>query len=190
MKLVWDNQQFKVTIKQVDIYITPEKLPPFPINAIVIEQDTSLILEPDDKIRDSGDDKPLWYDANTAQLSTSHQPGDVIIKPGKPIRLFAIVHDLDQTPSWQTEWIETALKHIFTIINEKRFPAIRLPVLGTQFGRIKLDEFVSILIQVLKQHHFDHPLRVWLAVKPEKCQVICDLFNKKLNFKDNKSMLD
>jgi len=49
------------------------------------------------------DDKPLWYDANKTDLLESHQPGDVIIKSFNPLQFLAIVHDLDQTPSWRTE---------------------------------------------------------------------------------------
>jgi len=62
-----------------------------------------LVLEPDDKLRVPGDDKPLWYDANKTDLLESHQPGDVIIKSFNPLQFLAIVHDLDQTPSWRTE---------------------------------------------------------------------------------------
>jgi len=103
MKLAWDNSQFKISINNIDIHISPDNISPFPVKAIIQEQDTSLILEPNDELRDPGDDKPLWYDANKAELLESHQPGDVFTKSFNSMQFLAIVHDLDQLPSYKTE---------------------------------------------------------------------------------------
>jgi len=175
MKLIWDSSQFKITIDTIDIHIAPEDHSPFPVNALVEEQDTSLVLEPDDELRDPGDDKPIWYDSNKAELLAAHQPGDVLIKSINPIRFLAIVHDLDQTPSWKSEWIETALSKVFEISDSKSLSAIGIPVLGLQFGRFKLEAFISIFADALKKQNFEHSLRIWLIVKPEQCQKAFEL---------------
>ncbi|MCK5649373.1 MAG: hypothetical protein KAI22_10885 [Gammaproteobacteria bacterium] len=175
MKLIWDSSQFKMTIDTVDIHIAPEDQPPFPVIALVQEQDTSLVLEPDDELRDPGDDKPLWYDSNKPELLATHQPGDVLIKSFNPIRFLAIVHDLDQTPSWKAEWIEMALSKVFEITDSKSLSALAIPVLGGQFGRFKLEEFIAIFMDALKKQNFEHTLRIWLIVKPEECQQVFEL---------------
>ena len=175
MKLIWDSSQFKITIASIDIHIAPEDRPPFPVIALVEEQDTSLVLKPDDEIRDPGDNKPLWYDANKTKLSEAHQPGDVLSKSFNPIRFLAIVHDLDQTPSWKSEWIEMALSNVFELSGNRSLSAIGIPVLGAQFGRFKLEEFISIFVAALKKQNFEYSLKIWLVVKQEECQKAFEL---------------
>ena len=175
MKLIWDSSQFKITIDTIDIHIAAEDHPPFPVIALVQEQDTSLVLEPDDELRDPGDNKPLWYDANKIELSDAHQPGDVIIKSFNPIRFLAIVHDLDQTPSWKSEWIEMALNKVFQLTGDRSLSALGIPVLGAQFGRFKLEEFMSIFVAALKKQNFEYSLRIWLVVKREECRKAFEL---------------
>ena len=175
MKLIWDSSQFKITINTIDIYIAPEDHAPFPVIALVEEQDTSLVLEPDNELRDPGDDKPLWYDSNKAELLATHQPGDVLIKSFNPMRFLAIVHDLDQTPSWKAEWIKIALSKVFAITESKSLSAIGIPVLGSQFGHFKLEQFISIFVDALKKQNFEYTLRIWLVVKPEDCHKTFEL---------------
>ena len=175
MKLIWDSNQFKITIDTIDIHIAPEDHSPFPVIALVEEQDTSLVLKPDDELRDPGDDKPIWYDSNKAELYETHQPGDVLIKSFNPMQFLAIVHDLDQTPSWKSEWIEMALNSVFELTGDKSLSAIGIPVLGGQFGRFTLEEFILIFVDTLKKQHFEHSLRIWLIVKPEECQKTYEL---------------
>jgi len=46
------------------------------------------------------------------------------------MQFLAIVHDLDQSPSWKAEWIEAALSKIFIITEKKKISTICLPVMG------------------------------------------------------------
>ncbi|MCW8929883.1 MAG: hypothetical protein OQL19_06560 [Gammaproteobacteria bacterium] len=162
MKLIWDNNHFKVTINKIDIYISPKTIPPFPIDAIVEEQDTSLVLQPEDTIHELNDDKPLWYFANTKNLLEEHQLGDVLIKSHNPIRFICIVHDLEQSPSWCSKWIETALKKVFELSNEKSLSILAIPIFGTQFSRFQLEEFISVFVRVLKIQKIKKPRKIWL----------------------------
>ncbi len=178
MKLAWDSNQFKVSINHIDLHISPENLSPFPVQAIIQEQDTSLVLEPDDELRDPGDDKPLWYDANKIDLLESHQPGDVIIKSFNPMYLLAIVHNLDLSPSWKTEWIETALSKALAITEEKGISAIRLPVIGAQYGHFELDKFIDILKQAANKNEGNNLKKIWLVVAVKDCQLAFNLLEQ------------
>ncbi len=177
MKLAWDSQQFKVAINHIDIHLSPETIQPFPVDAIVLEQDTSLVLEPDNELRDPGDDRPVWYDANKAELLKSHQVGDVLVKSCKPLQLLAIVHDLDHDPSWQSAWIKSALYKVFDIAEQQSLSAIRLPILGARHGRFKLDSFIDILQPLINNNDWQHLKQIWLVVPAKDCQLTFKLLD-------------
>ena len=62
------------------------------------------------------------------------------------------------------------LSKILELTDNKSLSAIGIPVLGTQFGCIKLEEFISIFVETLNQHNFEHALKIWLIVKSDECQ--------------------
>lgn len=174
MKLVWDSQQFKVQINQVDIYIAPEGCPPFPVKAIVEEQDTSLVLEPADEIHEYSDTRPVWYLSNTQELQKVYHPGEVIVKSYNPIRLLAIVHNLDCEPTWDIEWIKVAIENIFNLCSAKELASLGLPILGAQFGKLESEEFLKLLVNQLQIQPFAYPQRIWLVIPVHECQKIYD----------------
>lgn len=175
MKLVWDNQQLKVKINQLEVYIAPNNCAPFQVDAIAEEQDTGLVLEPTDIIHDYGDKNPLWYLANTQALQKTYKAGDIIIKSSSPVRILTIVHDLDYSPSWRSEWIAIALENIFIFVNEKKFSSLALPILGSQFGQFKHKDFISLLLSILEKKQGHYPEYIWLITKSEKCPMVYDL---------------
>lgn len=175
MKIIWDSSQFMITINYIDIHIAPEHHPPVPIQATVVEQDTSLILEPDEEIRDPGTDKPIWYMANLLEHQRLHKPGDIIYKPGSPIKLWAVIHDLEQTPSWHQKWIEKALENIIGLCERKNITSICLPVLGSQFGHFQITNFILLLVKTLKASKPVTLKRIWLVVPEDACQTVFTL---------------
>ena len=172
MKLIWDSHQFNVQINQVAIYIAPDNCPPFSVKAIVEEQDTSLVLEPADEIHEYSDDRPVWCLSNTQALQKVYRPGEVINKSYNPIRLLAIVHDLDCDPSWNIEWIKAAVENIFSLCSEKELLSLGLPILGAQFGKLENEAFVKLLVNQLQVKQLDCPQRIWLIVPAHDCQQV------------------
>ena len=178
MKLVWDSQQFKIQINQTDIYIAPENCPPFSIKGIVEEQDTSLVLEPSNELPEYNDSRPVWYQANTLELQKVYHSGEVLVKSYNPIRLLAIVHDLDCDPSWKIDWIKSAINNIFSLCDEKQLASLALPLLGTQFGKFKNKEFLKLLVNQLLFNQLDYPQRIWLLASVEDCQKVYEVLNQ------------
>jgi len=71
----------------------------FPVtaDALVFEQDTELILRMDlPPAYPAESDDRLICDALAAR---GHTPGMVVVLAGAPLRMLAIVHDLDRDPS-------------------------------------------------------------------------------------------
>ncbi|MEJ2141765.1 MAG: hypothetical protein P8Y24_05320 [Gammaproteobacteria bacterium] len=167
LKLAWDIEQSQVKLCGITIIIIPENLAPDEVNAIVEEQDTSLVLGQPSKITIS-DDKPSWFLANKLESQELLEPGSVILRDGKTKKLHAIVHDLDCEPTWKPEWISQALDNIFSITNSYSINTLQLPVLGAQHGKFKLEEFLALLHDKIKTYH--GPLeKIWLILHRKDC---------------------
>ena len=178
MRLVSDFGKFHLNINGVDIAVSPKRVAPFDVAAVVEEQDVALILNPDQEIehqeiRDPGD-KPLWYLSHKLESQATHKPGSIFICYETPLRLLAIVHDFDHEPSWRSSWIAQALENLFDIADEKDISSLKLPVLGAQYGRFSLDEFLSLLVTALNKASWRTLKRIWLVVPAEDCRRVFD----------------
>lgn len=172
MKLIWDSSQFKVQLNNTDIYIAPENCPPFLIQALVEEQDTSLILHPSDTIPEYKDSRPSWYLANTQELQNVYNTGEVIVKSTNPIRLLSVVYDLDCECICHLRWIKIALNNIFKICQNRSITSLGLPVLGALHGNIDAQTFVDLLAEKIQHKESECPQQLWLIVPVEQCQLV------------------
>ena len=148
LKLIWNIDKFRLVYHGIEIAVSHSKLVPFAVGAIVEEQDTDRVLGEFTVMNDPGD-KPGWYLANKLESEPQKKTGSVAIQGQYPVTLQAIVHDLNEDPSWRGEWIEQALDNIFRLTNEKKITAIQIPALGNVRGHYGLQEFIVSFIERL-----------------------------------------
>jgi hypothetical protein len=104
----------------------------------------------------------------TDAMNAEPEPvGSVLVKKGDPLRLLAIVHDVNQEPTWNETWIERALGGVFREAELNKIQSIGLPLLGSKHGGLKKNQFVFLLASVLKQAVYHHLRQIWLIVPPE-----------------------
>jgi len=152
----------------LQIVATPKEHPPFPVDAFAYEEDTFLVLSADPTPRDP---KVPMARIMTRIIETQPQvPGSVLIRGMAPLRLLAVVHDLNQEPSWKEEWIEKALEGLFQEAEGRRLNAMALPLLGTLHGSLDSERFVELLAGVLERTTPTHPKRLWLMVPKGKAK--------------------
>lgn len=170
-QLVWDLSRFQADFAKVTIAVAPDDFPPFPVDAVIEEQDTALVLGEPGEIRDPGP-RPSWFLANKLESQQTVQPGGVLIRPGKPRRMLAIVHDLDEDPSWRIEWVAQALGNMLALAEPSGIKAVRLPILGAKHGRMSAERFIAILRDVLR-HSRKHGLKnIWLCAPAKDCEYL------------------
>ena len=169
MQLVSDDSKFSVNINGLEVVIAPENVPPFHVSAVVEEQDVALLLGENQAIHQDSD-KPIWYLSHKLESQVLQTPGDVIVRHTNPLRLLAIVHDFDQEPSWQSEWVAQALVNIVHVVEKNRISSLRLPVLGAQYGRVNLQEFIQLFMLAFMECSTVCLKRIWLAVEQKNCQ--------------------
>ena len=176
LRLAWDINLFRTSINGIDIVVASKRVVPFDVDAVVEEQDTALVLSKPDIIYEP--DKPAWLLANKLESQSLLKPGTVIKHGVKPLRLLAIVHDLDQEPSWSSEWISQSLDNIVKISSEHNLSVIQLPVLGSEHGRFELNEFLQLLVQTVSKNQGSLK-KIWLVVPQHECSKALSILKEK-----------
>jgi len=152
-----------MSLGSVSIVAAPKDTPPFPVDAVAVEEDTFLVLSADTKVRDSH--KHIVQVMTRVIETRPEPPGSVLVKGKYPsFRLLAIVHDLNQEPSWREEWIASALDGIFREAESRKLKSIALPLLGTLHGSLEKQRFVVLLQCALERMSANHLKRLWLVV--------------------------
>ena len=160
LRLIDGGLHREASFQNLRIVAAPEKAAPFNVDGIAFEEDTWLVMSADPKVCEP-QEHPIRL--MTELIETKPEPvGSVLIQGGQPLRLLAIVHDVNQEPTWQEAWIESALREIFRKAERRRLRAIGLPLIGTLHGRLKNQRFAVLLGRVLRQTTLNRLKRLWL----------------------------
>ena len=160
----------------MEIALAPQKFPPFEVAAVNEEQDTALILDESDEIRDPGE-KPPWFYANKLDQQVLLDPGQVVIRDTLPLRLQAIIHDLESEPVCNELWIFQALQQSFEIVEQRKISSLQSPLLGCKFGKIQPSQFFAILLEIVNRQRPAPITHLWLNVAEENCEEIFAVLN-------------
>ena len=161
----------RLQVAQRLIAIAPAGRPPFDLDARVFEEDTFRIMSA----------APEWAPSVEHPIRIMHdlqgyrpdRPGDLVVQAGRPMRLLAIVHDVNCEPIWRPEWIAAALRHMLQAAERHRLISIGLPLLGRRHGRMSRCAFADLLADVLAESSGFYPRRLWLIVSgPRSADVV------------------
>jgi hypothetical protein len=149
----------------VRITLAPAYRPPFEVQALVLEEDTYLVLSSTPEVRE-----PREHRLRTLTegfLAQPKAPGSVVVKQGEPIRLLAIVHDLGAEPTCRQEWVEEALRGSFEQARQLEVRHLGVPILGRVHGQLGLGAFARLLRDALGELGTGDLERVWLVTPCE-----------------------
>lgn len=144
------------------IVTAPEYEPPFRVDALVSEEDTFLIMAPDNEIRDSS--IGIHELKNHVTEMEPVTPGTVIVKEGSPMRFLAVVYDFDREPHWNEEWVRDALNAIFQETEKHKLSSIALPLIGTLHSSLKRKRFAALLSSSLDTLRPNYLKNIWIIV--------------------------
>ncbi|HEX9698570.1 MAG TPA: hypothetical protein VGD06_03835 [Acidobacteriota bacterium] len=131
------------------IVAAPQDDPPFDVEAVACEEDTWLALSTETRVvRSPGHPVRVMTRVWEAR---PEPPGSVLVRSGTPLRLLAVVHDLDAEPTWREEWIESALAAILAEVVGRRLVSIAMPLLGTKHGALEPARFMRLLGRALAE---------------------------------------
>src|SRR5437867_2376955 len=84
--------------------------PPFPVEAVVQEDDTYRLCDPRTEWPEPKESMKALVRA--AAKAKPLEPGQVLIRGDAPVQFTAIIYDVNQDPVCQEEWIQLALERI------------------------------------------------------------------------------
>ena len=131
----------------VHVVVARDEDQPFSVDAEVFEEDTWLALSTKtDVVRSPGHPVRVMTRVWEAEPEVL---GSVVVKPGPPLRLLAVVHDLNVDPSCTEEWVESALREVFRFAAEHQLRGLKLPLLGSKHGKLAAARFMALLRRTL-----------------------------------------
>lgn len=146
----------------LEIASAPRDEPPFAVEALVVEDDTYLVLGADPTYREPREHLLRVLDA--AHAAQPAAPGTVLVRAGRPLRLHAVVHDLGRSPTWTEEWIESALGQVLEAAGDRGLRNLGLEPLGCRHGNLELDRFLTLLERAIRDAPRRSLRRIWLVV--------------------------
>lgn len=147
------------------ITVAPAEGQPFPVAAVVVEDDTyhALGSAPGSS---PVTEHPLRV-LDDAHGAVPARPGSVVVRPGVPLRLLAVVHALDRDPTWTVAWVAEAYAGVFAEVERRRLSSVALPPLGTVHGRLDRGRSLELLSAALDEVRPASLGRVWLVADPD-----------------------
>ena len=134
----------------------------FDVEAIVLEEDTQLVMSAGTEIHDVRESFEALV--KRAKKTGRLQPGSVIVKRGTPVKLLAIIHDLDEEPTWREEWIVGALQEVLKQTERRRITSLAMPLLGCRHGRLEPRRFAEFLKSAISKTRSTKLKRLWLVI--------------------------
>ena len=160
------------------IVSAPGNSPPFKVDAMAYEEDTYLIMsaKPENAPHEV---HPLRLMAELENL-TPETPGSVRVTGKNPLKFLAVIHDVDNVPTWREDWIDKALGSIFMEAEKRKIHALGLPILGTKHGNVKHARFARFLGRALRQTRFEFLCRLWLIAEVPENSRLMDMLKSEL----------
>ncbi|MGE0386250.1 MAG: hypothetical protein AB7Q97_16105 [Gammaproteobacteria bacterium] len=156
----YDGARALVGARGACVHLTIESMLPVGLDAVVHEQDTAGVLCGADRLDPPRSSYRRLIAAMLSQRPA--RPGAVVVREGRPLRMHAIVHDLDCDPSWSAAAIAAALELIVGAARERALASLALPPLGAMHGRFPVPEFVALLRAALARNAVPSLRDLWL----------------------------
>ncbi len=168
----------KIEIGSVQIFVGPENISPYMVDAVVFEEDTRLVLSADPEVTLVKEDKERVL--AEAIATPPEKPGSLVIKNGVPLQVLAIIHDLNREPTWKEEWVASALDEILREARTRKLQSIALPLLGTRHGSLEKKKFIALLRQALERNKPVYPKRLWLVAAAGTAREVLQVLKSEL----------
>jgi hypothetical protein len=160
-----------ISLPEIRLVAVPKGARPvFFVDAVAAEEDTYLVLSADPVVEEVTEEPERLLSDAAARIPLA--PGTVLVRGGEPLELLAVVHDLDQEPTWREEWVAGALDEIMREVFERGLGSLAMPMLGAVHGSLEGPRFVELLANALEAGAAESLKELWLLVVPERVEEV------------------
>jgi hypothetical protein len=131
----------------------------------VFEEDTYLVLSASREVKEEF--TPPQGVLARVEDSFPKEPGSLIFREGDPLRILAVVHDLDREPTWKDSWVSEAFLRVFREADERGISEVLVSLFGMKRGGIPTQSFLQLLSEVMRERAQDTDVRVWVEIPDE-----------------------
>ena len=96
----------------------------------------------------------------------------MVVRDTIPLRLQAVVHDLDAEPSSNELWIFQAVQQIFEIADSRGIASLQIPPLGCRFSNLQTGQFLDILLEIITRQRPSPINKLWLLSTEQDCEAV------------------
>ena len=168
LRVIAGDLDQRFTINGITMRLSPleRRLSP-EIEALVVEQDTALLLD-DSPSPPFDQDSAATASEILLEEDVDYPVGTILRKIGQPTRLLMVIHDLNQNPSWSETTIERALRNLFVMLPRFGIGSLALPALAQRHGALPVAQFLTLLCDYLSQNQLLWRGDLWLLL-PRDC---------------------
>ena len=160
LSLISDDYGRAGRLGPVHVVVAPKHAPPFAVDALVVEEDTHLLLSSDGDIEEPEEDIGKLVALASERLPNT--PGSILVRKTKPLQFLAIVHDIDCQPTWREEWIASAINGVIEEAEWRHLESVGMPLIGTRHGNVEIRRVALWLGRCLSRTSFRYLKRVWV----------------------------
>jgi hypothetical protein len=162
LRLIHGGRDCERNVGGVHVWAAPLHQPPFEVDAVVYQEDTYGVLAAPVEVQPDAD-HPVRVFHGAARLEPS-PPGSVCVIEEKPLRLHAVVCNLDAEAPCCATWIEQAFGEVLRLAAERRLARIGAEILGAAYGHLEVEVAAGVLLRVLAEREPRDPSQLWLIV--------------------------
>lgn len=174
LQLISDEYGRAVVFRGIRIVASAENEPPFPLDALTFEEDTNLLMSADGDIAPPRESIGELV-ADIAAFEPLEQ-GSVTARGLAPVRLLAIIHDIEKSPTWNEESVRNAMAGLLAKCETLDVSALGLPVLGGVHGTLPARRFAGLLRIALEQFPPKRLKRIWIRASDEDAIQVLEEF--------------
>ncbi|MDX1513633.1 MAG: hypothetical protein R3174_07810 [Gammaproteobacteria bacterium] len=174
LQLVSDEFGRAVVFQGLRIVATADEVPPFALDGLTFEEDTNLLMSAGAEVS-----APRESISELVADIAAFQPvaqGSVVAQGRSPVRLLAIVHDIEKTPTWDEGSVRDAMAALLKKTDALDLRAIALPVLGGVHGDLPAARFAGLLRIALEQYPPKRLERIWVRASASDADQVLDEF--------------
>ena len=152
----------------IEIKCSPCDVLPFGVDAIVVEEDTSLALSASTAIVEVAESMAVA--AKKIQEQKFCAPGTVVVGTGTPQQFLAIVFDFNAETVCCEEWVRSAYEDLFRRSEQRRISSVSTPLLGTKHRAVSYERSANLLKSAITKRSPKHLTSLWVTAPSEEVE--------------------